>query len=250
MQGVATDPSLRQAQMNALAKLQDVGSAGGRDAQFNADANRLQTDVNTNTQGQEGAIMQNLATRGMSGGGNELVARNMAVQNGANRQAQMGMDLNAQAQQRALQAIMQGGQLGGQMQAQDFSQQTQKAQAAAAINKFNAQNQQQVITNNTSAKNNAQQWNAQNTQTTADKNTEVKNQGQQYNLGLAQKNYDNQLAKYGIVNNASQAESNAQSNQAQRQDQFLGTAISSGATAYAANQKNEEAAKKKPPGSV
>lgn len=122
MQGISTDPALKQAQMNALMKLQGIGEAGERDAQFMADASRLENDVNTNLQGQTGAISQNLAARGMSGGGSELVAKNIAAQGAANRQGQMAMDLNAQAQQRALQALMQSGQLGGQMDAQSFQQ--------------------------------------------------------------------------------------------------------------------------------
>lgn len=232
MAGVATDPSLRAAQMKALSKLQEVGDAGGRDAQFMADQNRLETDINTATQGQQGAIMQDLATRGMAGGGSELVARNMAAQQGANRKAQMAMDANAQAQQRALQAIMQGGQLGGQMQQQDFSQQSAKAQAADAINKFNTQNQQQVISNNVNAGNNAQQWNATSAQNTANQNVGLGNEAKQYNLNLAQQDYNNRMAKATGV--ANQYGNMAASKDKERAGdmQLVGGAISAGATAY------------------
>lgn len=236
MAGVATDPSLRQAQMNALSKLQEVGNAGGRDAQFMADANRAQSDINTNTQGQEGAIQQNMAARGMSGGGSEMVARNMAVQNGANRQAQMSMDLNAQAQQRALQAIMQGGQLGGQMQAQDFSQQSAKAQAGDAINKFNAQNQQNVISTNVGAKNNAQQYNAGVAQTTANQNVGLGNESKQYNLNLAQQDYNNRMAKAtGVANRYGNMAASKDKERAGDM-QLVGGVINAGATAYGANK--------------
>lgn len=239
MQGISTDPKLRQAQLAALAKLQDVGNSGGRDAQFMADASQMQNDINTNIQGQQGAIMQNLATRGLSGGGSELVARSLAAQQGSNRQAQLASDLNAQAQQRALSAIMQSGQLGGQIQNQDFSQQAQKAQAADAISKFNAANQQSVLHNNVNTANNAQQWNAQNTQNNANQNTGLTNQADAYNLGLAQQQYQNKLAKYGLVSGATNSLANNLSNASQRQDQFVGGMISSGANAYAANQYNQ-----------
>ena len=92
MEGIATDPALRAAQMNALNKLTSIGDAGGRDAQFLADQARLEADVNTNLQGQQGAIQQNMASRGMSGGMSEMVAKNINAQQAANRQAQMGMD--------------------------------------------------------------------------------------------------------------------------------------------------------------
>lgn len=240
MEGVATDPALRQAQLNALSKLQGIGDAGGRDAQFLSDASRMENDINTNLQGQQGAIEQNLATRGLSGGGTELVSKSIAAQNASNRAAQMGMDLNAQAQQRALQAIMSGGQMGGQMQAQDFGQQAQKAQASDSINKFNAANRQQVMNNNVNTANNAQQWNAQSAQSTANQNTGLNNSSQLYNQGLAQQQYDNQLKKYGIVSNTGIAQANNQQNQAKDQNQFIGNMISAGSTAYAANNKKKD----------
>lgn len=247
MQGISTDPRLRQAQLNALSKLEEVGNAGGRDAKFMADMSRLESDINTNNAGNQGAIMQNMAARGVSGGGSELVARNMSAQASSNRQAQMAMDENAQAQQRALDAIMKSGEMGGKMQAQDFSQAAQKAEAADAISRFNAANKQQVITNNTSAKNNAQQWNAQNVQGIADKNTGSRNSAQEYNLGLNQQNYDNQLAKYGLTSGAAKGAADASARQAESQDRFLGGAISAGATAYGASEADK---KKKLPGEV
>jgi len=54
------------------------------------------------------------------------------------------LDVSAQAQSRALQALMQGGQLGGQIRQQDFGEQSEKAQAQDAINRFNTANRQQV----------------------------------------------------------------------------------------------------------
>ncbi len=232
MQGIATDPALRKAQMNALSKLSEIGEAGGRDAQFLSDASRLQNDVNTNLQGQQGAIMQNLATRGLSGGGSELVARSIAAQQAANSQGQQALDLNAQAQQRALQALMQSGQLGGQMQQQDFTQQQAKAQATDAINKFNAQNQQNVISNNVATKNNAQSTNVANQNSVANQNTTTSNQAQQYNLNLAQQQYDNQMKKLGLVNNASSNLANSYAQESQSNRQFVGGLIGAGAQYY------------------
>lgn len=233
MDGIATDPSLRQAQLKALGKLQEVGDAGGRDGQFLSDASRLESDVNTNLQGQQGAIMQNMAARGMSGGGSEVVARQMAAQQAANRQSQAGLDLNAQAQQRALQAIMSGGSLGGQMQAQDFSQQASKAQASDAISKFNAANQQQVMSNNTNTKNQSQQLNMQNQNQAANQNTQNSNQAQQYNLNLAQQQYDNQMKKLGMIQGAGANLANSYAQESAGNKQFIGGLIGAGATAYA-----------------
>lgn len=236
MAGISTDPGLRQAQLKALGKLQEVGDAGGRDAQFMADQSRLESDVNANTQGQTGAIQQNLAARGLSGGMSELVQRNLAVQGGANRQAQMGMDQKAQAEQRALQALMQSGQLAGQMQGQDFNQQSAKAQAADSISRFNAQNMQGVNQRNTGARNDAQAWNATSAQNAANQNTGLKNDSQQYNLGLAQQRFDNEMGKATGV--ARQYGNIAKGKDTGRDSdkQFMGGIISAGMGAYGANR--------------
>lgn len=237
MAGISTDPALRQAQMKALSTLQEVGNAGGRDAQFMADASRLQNDINTNLQGQQGAIMQNLATRGMSGGMSEMVARQMAAQGASNQQAQTALDLNAQAQKRALDAIMQSGQLGGQMQSQDFSQSAQKAQAADAINKFNAANTQQVLSNNVNAKNSAQQWNATSAQNVANQNTGLRNDAQQYNSNLDQQRFNNEMARATGVANQYNNMANSKNQERAGEMQFVGGLIGAGAGAYGASKK-------------
>lgn len=233
MAGISTDPAMRQVQLNALSKLQEVGNAGGRDAQFLAEQSRLETDINTNLKGQQDAIMQNLATRGMAGGGSELVARQMAAQGAANQQAQMAMEAKAQAQQRALQALMQSGQLGGQMQAQDFAQQSAKAQAQDAIAKFNAANQQQVISNNVGARNNAQQWNATQAQNTANQNVGLGNEAKQYNLNLDQRRFDNEMSKATGVANQYNNVANSKNQERAGEMQLVGNIIGAGATAYA-----------------
>jgi hypothetical protein len=239
MEDVVGDPALKQAQMNALLKLQGIGDTG-MTATDKARLAQIEGDVNTNLQGQTGAIMQNMATRGMSGGMSELVARQLAAQQGANRQAQMGMDVKAQAEQRALDAIMQSGQLGGQMGQQQFSQDAQKAQAKDIINKFNTQNVQDVSMRNVGARNTAQASNAQNMQNTANQNVGLNNQAQQYNLNLDQQNFNNQMSRMGLQSDAAKNYANASGAEDQSNNQFLGNALSSASTAYAANQKKKE----------
>lgn len=231
MAGISTDPALRQAQLNALSKLQEVGAAGGEDAQFLAEQSRLESDINRNLRGQQDAIMQNLATRGMSGGGQELVARQMSAQDAVNRQAQMAMDAKAQAQQRALQALMQSGQLSGQMQAQDFGQAAQKAQAADAIARFNAANQQDVIGRNVGAKNQAQQYNIGTAQDIANRGVDVKNQAQQYNLNLPQQQFENAYKRAGGTAAAYQNLGASKDAARDREAGFLGGLIETGARA-------------------
>lgn len=235
-EGISLDPKYKQAQMQALNKLMNISESGGQDAQFISDMNRTQNEINSNLKGNTGAIQQNMATRGMSGGMSEMVAKQIAAQEASNRQADMGMDIQAQAQQRALQALMNQGNMAGQISQQDFSQQNTVAQSQDAISKFNAQNQQNVMSNNTAARNNAQQFNVQAQQNTADKNVATKNQAQQYNLGLAQQQYDNELKKRGLVNQGYTAAAQNSYQQAKDQDEFIGGLFSAGAK-YAGSKK-------------
>jgi hypothetical protein len=228
MSGISTDPKLRQAQLNALSKLESIG-LGEMSAEDQARMANITNEVNSNLQGQQGAIMQNLAQRGLSGGGSELVARQMASQNAANRQASMAMDAKAQAERRALDAIMQSGQLGGQMQSQDFAQQQAKAQAADAISRFNAQNQQNVLSSNVGAKNAAQMYNAGQQNQVGQLNTQTKNAAQQRNLNLAQQQYENELRKRGLVTGAQQNLADAYRNEAAINRQVVGGLIGAGA---------------------
>ena len=197
MEGISTDPALRAAQLNALSRLQGISDAGGKDAQFQADAARLLTDVNANLRGNQGAIQQNLATRGLSGGMTELVSRQQAAQEAANRQSQMGLDLNAQAQQRALQALMGSAELGGQMEQRQFGQQAQIAQAKDLINRFNVQNRQQISGANIDRTNMANQRNIESAQNVANKNVDVRNDANQYNLNIPQRQFENQMKRAG-----------------------------------------------------
>lgn len=225
MEGISTDPALRAAQLNALSRLQGISDAGGKDAQFQADATRLLTDVNANLRGNQGAIQQNLATRGLSGGMTELVSRQQAAQEAANRQSQMGLDLNAQAQQRALSALMGSAELGGQMEQRQFGQQSQIAQAKDLINKFNLQNRQDVGMRNISAQNEAAMRNAQLAQDIANRNVGARQHAREYNLNIPQQQFQNQIARAGGIAPSNQFNFGVEEKRRQRDMEMIGGAL-------------------------
>lgn len=234
---VYTDPALKQAQMNALLKMQEIGDQGGMTATDRARLAQIQGETEAALRGQQGAIQQNLAARGLSGGLTEMVQRQIASQGAANRQAQQGLDVKAQAEQRALQAIMQSGQLGGQMEQQQFVQAAQKAAAQDAIARFNAANLQNVGMTNVQARNAAQAANAQMAQGVAGQNVALRNQAQQYNLNLPQQQYAYQMARATGQAQGLQQQANLAFQQQQAQNQFLGGLIQTGAGLYAGMNK-------------
>ena len=194
---ISTDPRTKEAQMAALSGLQDIANSGGMTDSDEVNLNHIRNDEDTAARGKREAILQNAASRGLGGSGLELMSQMQNQQDAATRTSARDMDVSAQAKDRALQALMDAGKMGGDIQAQDFSQQATKANANDAIAKFNAQNQQQVGLTNTAANNAAQAANLANKQSVANANVGQRNSQQQYNKELLQKNFQNQIQKAG-----------------------------------------------------
>lgn len=233
MNDVSTDPRLKEAQLSALSSLGNVANNGGMTGEDQSRMNQMLSAQNQQEQGNRQAIEQNMAQRGQSGSGFDLVAQMMNQQGSANRASQQGMDIKAQAEARALQAMMGQGQMAQGMETADFNQQAQKAQAQDAINRFNTTNQQAVNSQNVGANNAAQQYNLDQSQSLANANTNMANNQQQYNKGLYQTQFNNQMAKAGGVSGATQNQAALDQNQANSNRDFFGNLISAGATAGA-----------------
>lgn len=199
MNNISIDPKLKQAQLDALSGLQDISSNKGLTAADRAQLQSIQTQEDSAARGAREAILQNAQARGMGGSGIELLQQFQNQQDSATRKSQRDLDVAAMAQNRALQALQQAGQLGGQIQSQDFNQQAQIAGANDAINKFNVQNQQSVALENTKARNIAQAQNLGEKQRVADANVATRNAQQQHNKGLHQQQFDNAYKKAGGV---------------------------------------------------
>lgn len=206
MKGISTDPRLREAQMTALSKLTQVGQEG-LNAEDRLALNTTRREVSRDAQGRNEAILQKMGERGMAGSGAELAAQLANSQAATERQSQEGDRTAALATQRALQAVMQSGQLGGEIRGQDFDQAAAIAKAQDAINQFNSANSQGVQTRNISAKNSAQATNLSNDQRIADSNVSQVNTQQEYNKRLLAEDYQRRLAK-------AQTEAGAQQKQA------------------------------------
>jgi len=211
---ISEDPSLRNAQLQALSELQDISSSGGMTAMDKAQLAEIQGNLNNQERGSREALMQNAQSRGVANSDMALAQQMLNQQQSAQRGSQQGMDVAAQAQQRALEAIMQSGQLGGQIRNQDFSQNAQKAQAQDMINQFNTQNKQNVNLANTQANNSAQQYNLDQRQNISNQNVGLRNQQQMQNKSLIQQDFDNRYKKAGgksqanAANNATDQQTN------------------------------------------
>lgn len=142
LSNIQLDPTNLDAQRAALAQLGDI-SQGGLTLQDKANLLDIQNEVARQDAGRQAAIQQNMAERGMGGGGAELAQRLMSQQAGADRASANSRNVAAMAQQRALDAIMQRGQLGGQMRMQEYGIASDAAAAQDAIDRFNAGQRQE-----------------------------------------------------------------------------------------------------------
>jgi len=189
---VDEDPTIRKAQLGSLSKLQGIVDSGGLDAQGKADVADIINSLNTANKGSREAIVENAAQRGVGGSGLELANRMSAGQEASTNASQQGLDAAALAEKRALEAIMNTGQLAGQIRGQDYTKASDKAAAMDAIDKFNTQNKQNVILTNTAARNSAQATNLGAKQRIADTNVAMANEKAKYDASLKQQDFENQ----------------------------------------------------------
>lgn len=223
---IGSDPRLKDAQLGALSKMQELASQGGMNAADTANLSRIQGDAAQADRGRRDAIQQQMASRGMGGSGMDMLSQLQSSQAATDRQAQQGLDVAGMAQQRALDAMMKQGAMAGDMRNQDFSQQSRVADARDAAAKFNAANttqanqfnagqmnsmgqfnaghqlqadiynkdsRQQNKQANASAMNTAGMFNTQGAQGEADRSTQGTNNAQMQNNDVSQSRYQNDV---------------------------------------------------------
>jgi len=239
MQNITTDPRFAQAQIDALSKLGELSDGGMNEADKNA-LLQLQAQQAQANRGQQEAIQQNMAERGMAGGGQEMAAKLQAQQSLADRGAMLGSQINADASQRALEAMMNAGELGGQMQQNQFSQRSDIAQAQDAAKRFNSGLMSTALQRDTGER-----------QRLAEGVVANRNLEEQYRLGIPQKDFDNKMKKFSegmpIVTNQGQLAVDRAAEQG-RQTAAEGDLISTGVGAGIDIFNKWEPSKKPKPG--
>lgn len=206
---ITADPRLREQQTAGLQALNDIAQGGGMTAADQAQLNKVQSEVAQADRGRREAIMQNMQARGMGGSGMELLSQLQSSQAATDRANQSGLDVSGMAQQRALDAIMQSGQLAGNIRNQDYGQQSDAARAKDAISQFNTQNANQIGLANANMANQTALQNSQNSLGAAQANRAAGLNTQQFNAGT-------QMAANQA--NATTANQAALLNQQRRQD--------------------------------
>lgn len=169
MAGITTDPRYRDAEMSALAQLQEQAREGFS-ARDRADQVRNDMATSAANRGRIGAIQQNMQARGMSGSGMDLVAQMQSAQDSAQIDAIRALEREANQETARSRGAAAAGGLASQLQGRDFTQAAAKAQAQDVINRFNTQNSVNRTLQNNSIANQARTSNWDRTNSTSDRN--------------------------------------------------------------------------------
>jgi len=209
---ISLDPAMRAKQMEALQAMSGVA----KDGMSATDKSQLEELLRTSaaqTQAEQKRVLENRASRGMAGGGDELAAALGNTQSGANSRSAEALKIAAQAADRRLNATNTGANLAAAIESSDYNRAAQKATANDAIANFNASLKQGVEGRNTNTANAAQSTNLANKQSLANQNTALRNQQNTYNTNLAQQDFENKLKKLqGMSGVATGVSTNAANN--------------------------------------
>jgi hypothetical protein len=115
-----------------------------------------------------------MAARGMGGSGMDLVAQLQASQAATEREALAGLERNAAQEQNRANSSAQAGGLAGNIRGQAFGENSAKAQAQDAINRFNTANSVNRSMYNNRGMNDVNAQNVTRNNQTLDKNTDAK----------------------------------------------------------------------------
>lgn len=270
MNGISTDPRLRDAQMAALSSLQGVADSGGMDSADVANMSRIQNQTAQADKGRRDAILQGMSRRGMGGGGSELLAQLQSSQAATDRQSQEGLDIAGMAQRRALEAMAGAGSLGGSIRGQGFGEKSDIAKAQDVVNQFNAGNTTSgsfnnagiansvsagnadrgvgvdkanignsigVDTVNAGAINQAATGNRDTRQGVGTGNTNIANTETMHNANIPQQNFDNSVTKADGVQKAAANAVAFYGAKGQGEKDAFGNLVAGGAKMYAASDR-------------
>lgn len=219
LEEIQQDFRTRDAQMDALRELQEIGEVGLTPEERAQRAEMMRESAAQN-QSQQNQILQSMAQRGNLDSGASLIAQLQAnAQESADARRQ-SEQMTADVASRRRDAIMRAANLAGNIEQADFSRQARVADAQDAIDRFNVQTSNQT-----------QERNLDRRQAYANQIAKLSNQEQQYNKQLLQQDYQNRLARaQGQANLVGQM-GQAKANQALQQGQAAaGQAAGMGAT--------------------
>lgn len=206
---ISLDPATRAAQMNALSQYTNIADAGGLDANAKLALQQTIDAANAQSRGAQGAIMNAAQAEGQGGGDFALTQRAIAAQGASNTGATQGLQAAAEAEANREAALNQMANIGGSVNASDYSQAANKAGAQNTINATNQAATNAANTGNVTNAINAGEFNTNTAQGVNAANTASGQNQVYYNASLPQTQFNNEIAKAGGIAGVSGAQANA-----------------------------------------
>jgi hypothetical protein len=231
---IKEDPRFKEAQLKALSALQERGQLGYTPEE-RLEMMQQQRAAEREAGAQRAGILEGLRARGLGESGAGLRAQLQSADELAERQMMLGQQRSAQASQRALQSMVQAGQLGGQIRGQEFDIDRSRAGAEDEMNRFNVANRMTQEQRRVAAENQARQFNLANQQAIMNMNTQAINAERTRQREAEQRMYQNQLAIAQMKSGAASAEAQQAAQRAGTTQQAwtqAGQAIGQGISAY------------------
>lgn len=227
---IALDPATRAAQMNALSQYTDIANAGGLDANAKLALQQTIDATNAQSQGAQGAIMNQAQAEGQGGGDFTLTQRAIAAQGASNTGATQGLEAAAEAEANREAALSQMANIGGGINASDYSQAAAKAAAQNAINATNQAATNTANTGNVTNAINTGEFNTANAQGVNAANTTANQNKVYYNANLPQQQFNNEITKAGGIAGVSGAQAAAAQNAQNQGNAMTGSLLGAAGT--------------------
>jgi hypothetical protein len=227
---ISLDPATRAAQMSALSQYTDIANQGGLDANAKLALQQTIDATNAQSQGAQGAIMNQAQAEGQGGGDFALTQRAIAAQGASNTGATQGLQTAAMAEANRQAALNQMASIGGSVNASDYGQAATKAGAQNTINATNQAATNTANTGNVANAINAGEFNTNTAQGVNASNTAA-GQGQvYYNAGLPQQQFNNELNKASGIAGVSGQQANAAQTAANQNNAMTGALLGAAGT--------------------
>lgn len=189
------DPSSLEAEKTALGQLQNVATDKGMTPEMQAQLTAALDQTQTQEQGANASILDQMAQRGiptslmgsaaqMANAGNESQNANLTATTAA-----------GQAEQNAINAMMNSGNLAGSIQGEQYNEAANKAAAQNAMQQWNAGATNTANLANAGYQEQSNAYNAENKQNVANQNTGLANQRTEYNAQIPETIFNNKITK-------------------------------------------------------
>lgn len=178
----------RDAQMQALRRLKDVGSQD-RDPAMQAGLLQAARSSQAEAESRNQSILADEGRKGMLGSGAALAAQLQGSSASMDRNAQMGQQASIEAYRNRLSALKDSATLGGQIRSGDMDMQSRNADIINSFNTRAARSAQEYQNMVADQANMAQKFNLDREQGEADKNTSLHNQ-----YGVLNRQRDDEIA--------------------------------------------------------